>query len=160
MPGVSPLDGTELVNLLADLTTGSNIHPGIHLIAVGARAIAEDAAAGKLDVPATQLLQAQLCGDADVDVVALIGALQAWLASPVTNAALHGLPEELQKTVQHQGELADYGLRDPDLREPGARVCAALDQAERGCTDVTDEKRKELKAKVKKANDQSINRPK
>jgi hypothetical protein len=160
MAGPSPLDGTELDWLLEDLTDGSNIHRGIRLIAAGARAIAEDAATDQLDVPATQLLQTQLCGNADIDVVALIGALQAWLSSPATNPALGGLPEELQKTVQHQGELADYTLRDPELRTPASTACAALDQAERGCTDMTDEKRKELHDKVKKANEQSTKRPK
>jgi hypothetical protein len=159
MAGPSPLDGTELDGLLEDLVGGSNVHPGMRLIADGVRAIAEDQT---LTIPATQLLLAQLCGNADVDLVTVIGALQAWLTDPATNPALRGLPDDVRKTVQHQGELGAYDLADPDLRTPAATACAALDQTERRCPDMTrlDEKEKEqLSKKVAEANKRSENRP-
>jgi hypothetical protein len=156
MAGPHPLDGTELEGLLEDLTDGSNIHPGIRQIADGIRAIAEDQT---LDIPGTQLVLAQLCGNADVDTVTIIGALHAWLTNPATNPALRTLPDELRKTVQHQGELADYALRDPDLRQPAATACAALDDIPREVNPMrlTDEQRKELSKKVADANKRSEN---
>lgn len=151
MAGRSPLDGTELEGLLEDLTDGTNVHPGIHHFAAFVRAIAEDQT---LDIPATQLILAQLCGNADVDTVAIIGTLQTWLTDPATNPALHTLPEDVRKTVQHQGELATYNLADPDLRTPTATVCAALDQP-REVNPMTDAEREELSKKVAEANKRS-----
>ena len=118
------LDGTELGWLLEDLTDGSNIHPGIRLIAAGYRAIAEDQT---LDLPATQLLIAQLSAASDgITVVAGAGRLIEWLTSD-TNPALAQLPDAVRKTVQHQGELASHALRDTELCDPAAEACAALD---------------------------------
>ncbi|MGA5670053.1 hypothetical protein ACPCTG_31800 [Streptomyces pseudogriseolus] len=139
------LDGTELDGLLDDLTTGSNIHPGIHHFAAFVRAIAEDQT---LDVSGTQLVLAQLCGNADTDAVTIIGALTAWLTDPATNPALHQLPEEARKTIQHQGELAAFELADPDARIPAATA-----------SDVLAQPREELSKKVADANKRSQNRP-
>jgi hypothetical protein len=159
MAGRSPLDGTELEGLLEDLTDGSNVHRGIRLLAEGFRAIAEDQT---LDIPGTQLVIAQLCGNADVDTITIIGALHAWLTDPATNPALRSLPDDVRKTVQHQGELAHYALADPDLRQPAATACVALDHTERRCTDMsrlTDKEKENLSKKVKEVNDWSKNRP-
>jgi hypothetical protein len=151
MAGRSPLDGTELEGLLEDLVDGSNVHRGIRLLAEGFRAIAEDQT---LDVPGTQLVIAQLCGNADVDTITIIGALHAWLTDPATNPALRSLPDDVRKTVQHQGELAHYALADPDLRQPAATACAALDTP-REVNPVTDAEREELSKKVAEANKRS-----
>ena len=158
MADASRLDGTELDGLLDDLTNGSNIHPGIHQIAAGVRAIAEDPT---LDPAATQLILAQLCGNADTDAVTIIGALTAWLTDPTTNPALLQLPEEARKTIQHQGELAAFELSNPDARIPAATASDVLAQPREvnPMTRLTDEQRKELSKKVADANKRSENRP-
>ncbi|QLJ06832.1 hypothetical protein HZZ00_38035 (plasmid) [Streptomyces sp. NEAU-sy36] len=151
----SVLDGTELGDLLADLADGSNIHPGIRLIAAGYRAIAEDQS---LSIPATQLLIAQLSAAADgVTVVAAAGRLIEWLTSE--NPVLASLPDAIRKTVQRQGELACSALRDTELTALASEACAALD-TRKEVHPVTDTERKELSQKVADANRQSTNRPK
>jgi hypothetical protein len=163
MAGQHPLDGTDLGDLLTDLTTGSNIRPGIHLIAAGIRALAEDAHTGQLDTRATQLLLIQLCGSPDgLDTVGAIGELAAYITTD-HNPTIRNLPDEQRKNTTHQGWLTSFHLNDPELRTPAAEACAALDQREevdtvRNC--LTDKEREELSKKVDKANKQSQNRPK
>jgi hypothetical protein len=118
----SALDGTDLGDLLEDLTNGTNIHPGIRLIAAGIRAIADD---HTLTIPATQLLLTQLCGSPDTDTIHAIAGLAEWLTSD-NNPALTPLPADTRKTAQHQGELAAHALRDTELRDPAALACASL----------------------------------
>ena len=118
------LEATELGGLLEDLTNGTNIHPGIHLIAAGIRTIAEDPT---LDRSAIQLLLAMLAGSPDgLDV---IGAVAHLLEHLTTNPpAIQALDEDRKKNLAHQGWLATYHLNDPTLRDPAANACAALDQ--------------------------------
>ena len=116
-------EDTELGGLLADLTNGSNIHPGIHLICAGIRTIAEGPT---LDLPAIQLLLAELAGSPDgLDVIGAIGHLIEHLTTQ--SPAIHALPLDQQKDVAHQGWLASYNLSDPTLRNPAATACGALD---------------------------------
>jgi hypothetical protein len=153
--GSSVLDGTDLGWLLDDLTDGSNIHAGIHQMADGSRTVAEDTS---LDIPATQLLLTQLCGNADaLDAVGAIAGLIEWVTSDA-NPALANLPLEIRKNVQHQGELAAHALRDPELRDATALACAALN-VRKEVHPVTDNERKELSQKVADANKRSSNRP-
>ncbi|QBJ94445.1 hypothetical protein D0Z67_29185 (plasmid) [Streptomyces seoulensis] len=124
MAATDRLDGTELGDCLADLTTGSNIHPGVRTIAAGIRTIAEDPTLTPTDV---QLLLAQLAASPDAcDTVGAIAALIEHLTT-ATQPALNPLPAPLRKDIQHQGELAAWQLRDPDLRTHPATACAALD---------------------------------
>ncbi|MFF0009610.1 hypothetical protein ACFYQT_40150 [Streptomyces tibetensis] len=156
------LDGTELGDLLDDLTNGTNIRPGIHLLAAAIRTLAEDATTGALDLPATQLASACLDGSPDgIDAVGAIGLLQAWITNPNTNPALRALPLEQQKEAQLHGELAAHALTDPDLRTAAAEANAALDPRKEvpAVKCLTDEERKELSKKVADANKKSTNRP-
>jgi len=150
-----PLDGTELGDLLADLTNGTNIHHGIHLIAAGIRAIAEDRS---LDRPAIQLLNAQLCGSPDGwDVIGAIGHLGEDLNSDA-RPAVRSLPDDRRKEAAHQGWLTRHHLTDPELRESAALANTALDTREEVHA-VTDAERKELSKKVAETNRRSENRP-
>jgi hypothetical protein len=125
--GVPNLDGTELGGILDDLTNGHNIRPGIRLMAAGIRSLAEDATTGALNTGDTQLLLAQLCGAVDdLDMIGALAALTEHLTSSA-NQALHGLPDDVRKNVQVQGETARFKLTDPDLRQPASNACAALD---------------------------------
>ena len=117
------IEDTELGGLLADLTNGTNVHPGIHLIAAGIRTIAEDPT---VDLPALQLLFTELAGSADgLDVIGAIAHLIEHLTTRST--VVRALDHDAQKTLAHQGWLATYHLNDPTLRDPAARACAALD---------------------------------
>ncbi|MFD8262047.1 hypothetical protein ACFV19_24690 [Streptomyces griseoluteus] len=124
MAAPTALEGTDLGDCLADLTTGRNIHPGIHLIAAGIRTIGEDPT---LTPQAVQLLLAQLAGSPDAcDTVGAIAVLIQHLTT-ATSPALRPLPAPLRKAIRHQGELVAWQLRNPDLRTHPATACAALD---------------------------------
>ncbi|MGP3737935.1 hypothetical protein ACTWJ9_33030 (plasmid) [Streptomyces sp. GDS52] len=157
MPGPTPLDGTELNDLLDDLTDGSNIHEGIHQIAAGIRALATDPA---IDRPALQLLIAQLAGSADGwDVIGAVGHLIEHLTAHTPT--VRALDDDTRKDTARQGWLTQHALTDPTLREPAATACAALDTRREvpPMTRLTDEQRKELSKKVADANKKSTNRP-
>lgn len=130
-PAAAPgFDDSELGGVLADITSASNTHPGIRLIASGLRTIREDRT---ITLPDLQLVLADLAGSADAsDIVGAIGHLIADLTNPDTNPALAQLPHDVQKETTHQGQLTAFALTDPDLRDTVATACAALDTRDGG----------------------------
>lgn len=134
--------------------------PGLDLIITGFRNIARRARTGHLDPNQTAVLLASLCASPDAtDVVGAAGYLIAELTDH--NPALNQLTDTARKQAIQAGQEAALHLTDRTLREPASHACAALDHLdpERRCP-VDDDKRKKMHDKVKKANDQSRNRPK
>ena len=152
---VPPVDGTDLGDTLDELGTDP-IHPALTLIRDGIQQLAED----QHDLNTTQVLLAALAGSPDGnDLLGALGLLAARLADPDTNVALRTLPFDRQCQAYKHGWETARTLNDPELRNPASNACAALDNTGRRC-DVDDKKRKEMHDKVKKANNQSSNRPK
>lgn len=131
----------------------------LDLIITGYRNLARRARLGLLDPNHTQVLLASICASPDAtDLVGAAGYLIAELTD--RNPALDQLTDDARKDAVQAGQEAAFRLTDTYLREPASNACAALDhlEPERGC-DVDDQKRKEMHDKVKKANNQSSNRP-
>lgn len=152
--------GSDLDDVLADLADTGD--PDIDLLVTGLRNIAHRARTGALSRERTQLLTAVIAASPDAtDVVGALGLLLVELTADTTPVARQ-LTDQARKEAVHAGEQAAFLLTDPDLRDPASRACAALDHAERGCTDMdglTDEQRKELSRKNAEKNRQSTNRP-
>lgn len=118
---VPPLDD-ELAGLLEDL---DGIHAGIDLIRDGIRLLALD----RHTIDRTQTVIAGLAGAADAtNLVAAIGLLIARLTNPDSNPCLRTLPLEQQKKTLRAGQLTQLALTDPDLHQPAAEVCGAIDR--------------------------------
>ncbi|MFE6412569.1 hypothetical protein ACFVOR_37180 [Streptomyces sp. NPDC057837] len=135
----------------------------LDLIVTGFRNIARRARTRQLDPNHTQVLLASICASPDAtDVVGLAGYAIAELTDH--NPALEALTNDARKNAVQAGQEAAFRLTDDYLRRPASDANEALDHLdpERRChvDRLTDEQRKELSDKVKKANDQSRNRPK
>lgn len=121
---VPSVDGTDLGDILADLTTAPS-HPAIQMLCDAVRLLAHD----RLTIGQTQVILAELCGSPDgTDVIGMFAHLQARLTSPDTNPCLRALPMDAQKQAELQGHMAAFHLTDPELRDNTARANAALDQ--------------------------------
>ena len=154
MPG--PLHQSDLDDVCDTLTEIGD--QDLDLIVTGFRNLARRARTGQLDPNHTQVLLASICASPDAtDVVGLAGYAIAELTDH--NPALEALTDDARKDAVQAGQEAAFRLSDTYLREPASNACAALDHTERGCA-VDDQKRKEMHDKVKKANNQSSNRPK
>lgn len=126
-------------------------------IAARFRNIARRARLGLIDPNHTQVLLAAIGASPDAtDLVGAAGYLTAELTDH--NPALDQLTDDARKDATRHGQEAAFRLTDTYLREPASNACAALDHTERRCH-VDDQKRKEMHDKVKKANNQSSNRP-
>lgn len=121
---VTPLDTTELGEILTDLTANPS-HPAIRLIAHAFTLIAEDTSLTPND---TQVLLAELAGSPDgTDVLAALGHLIARLTNPDSNPALRTLPNDAQKNAQMEGEQTARTLTHYALRKHPSAAIAALE---------------------------------
>ncbi|MFD8488644.1 hypothetical protein [Streptomyces sp. NPDC059712] len=152
----SHADAYDVTETCADITDGTNIHPGIRKMTAGLVEIVED---HTLDPAATALILSQLAGAADSNLLHAIGAAIAHLTSPA-NPALNHLDDDQAKDTNRYGYLARLDLQDPDLATNTSKAIAALTAPkEVNPVRLTDEQRKEMSKKVAKANKQSSNRP-
>lgn len=155
-----PDHGSDLDDVLDTLTEIGD--RDINLIVTGIRNFAVRARTNRLGREDTQLLTAVIAASPDgTDLVGALGLLLQDLAVD-TRPALTCLTDDARKTAVQAGQEAAFHLTHPDLRDAASTLCAALDHAERGCTDMnrlTDEQRKELSKKVADANKRSGNRP-
>lgn len=111
----SVLDGTELADLLDDLE-GFAWLPGFGQILAGVTEAAVFAATGRMSADHTQTALAVIANPEACDLTQLLACLARHLTSDA-NQALHGMPDDTRKTVQHLGELhahdtAQYAARE------------------------------------------------
>ena len=151
----------DLGDTLDDLT-GLGWIPGITPILTGIRQLADAAQNGRLTLDATQTALTLLANPNGPDLPELLAHLAAHLTHPDTNPTLTTLDPATRKTVQLLGEnhvrdTADYTPRD----QPNEAAGLIYEAAERRChaMSLTDDERKVLSEKVRKANKQSTNRP-
>jgi hypothetical protein len=107
----SHADAYDVTETCADITDGTNIHPGIRKIAAGLVEIVEDET---LDAAATALILGQLVAAADSNLTYAFGAAIAHLTSPA-NPALAHLNDDQAKEINRYGYLARLDLQDPEL---------------------------------------------
>lgn len=117
---VPPLDGTELGDLLDDL---SGFDAGIDMLCDAVRLIA----LSRHSLDRTQTLTVALAGSPDgTDVLTLIGLAVARLTNADSNPALRGLDLTAQKATQLHGELLVHHLGDPDLHQHASNASGAI----------------------------------
>lgn len=79
-------------------------------------------------VDETQTRIAWLAGGSDgTNLIALIGAAVARMASAASNPALRDLPPTQQKIAQANGEVTQFVLTNPTLAQFAADTAAAID---------------------------------
>lgn len=148
---IPPID-PELAGVLEDL---DGVHYAIDQIRHGVESLAME----RLTKSQTQTVLYSLAGAEGTDILTALALVVARLTNPDSNPSLRTLPLDQQKTIHHLGELYGHDTADLAPRHHIADAIAHIDQAEGGCTAMTDNERKELSDKVADANKRSENRP-
>ncbi|WP_392838755.1 hypothetical protein [Streptomyces sp. LN500] len=152
---------SDLHDALADFQ-GLDWIPGIAHILTGIQEIADAATRGQLSLDATQTTLPLTANPDGPDLPQLLSLLAAHLTNQDTNQALTALDDDTRKTVQRMGEnhvreTADYTPRDYPNDAAGLIYEAA--EGRSNAMNLTDDGRKALSEKVRKANKQSASRP-
>lgn len=114
---VPPLD-EELAGALEGM---AGVHPGVDMICDGIRYLALD----QLTADQTQTILTTIAGDADV--LTALALLVQRLTNPASNPALRSLTSDVQKQVQHRGELYAYDTEDLTPRQHTSEAAALID---------------------------------
>lgn len=152
---------SDLHDALSDFQGFDRI-PGIAKILTGIKETADAASCGQLSLDATQTVLSLTASPDNPDLPHLLSLLAAHLTNPDTNLALTALDDDTRKTVQRLGEIHVYETAEFTPRDYPNEAAGLIYEAAEGrsnTVNLTDDGRKALSEKVRKANKQSESRP-